>query len=185
MVLAFLLTCGLTIFFGIFGLYALEKFAYGPSEVSILFMAFGLMAALSQGVFAGPLIQRWGEELVIKYAFLGTFIGFIGMSLASTYLALLLTIGFFTLNTSLLTPAVSALTSKRTTMEQGITMGVSNAFMSLGRIVGPLWAGLLFDVYIEYPYFSGAAIMLIGFVISLLWLTGGEKEDAAAQVTIK
>jgi DHA1 family multidrug resistance protein-like MFS transporter len=177
LVMAFLMTCGLMIFYGIFGLYALEKFEYGPGEVGILFMVFGLVAALTQGVLTGPLTKRWGEALVIKFSFLGTVLGFLFMSLANTFLTILLTVGFFTLATSLLSPSIAALTSKRTTMEQGITMGVSNAFMSLGRIIGPMWAGYLFDIYIEYPYFSGAAIMFIGFLISLLWVTQGEKEE--------
>jgi DHA1 family multidrug resistance protein-like MFS transporter len=47
-------------------------------------------------------------------------------------------------------------------------MGLSNSFMSLGRIVGPLWAGFVFDINYDYPYISGAVIMLIGFLISLV-----------------
>jgi MFS family permease len=46
----------------------------------------------------------------------------------------------------LLTPAVMSLTSKKAPLEQGITMGLSNSFVSLGRIAGPSLAGFLFDV---------------------------------------
>jgi DHA1 family multidrug resistance protein-like MFS transporter len=49
-------------------------------------------------------------------------------------------------------------------------MGLGNTFLSLGRVVGPLWAGFIFDVRITLPYLSGAAIMAAGFVVSLLWL---------------
>ncbi len=49
-------------------------------------------------------------------------------------------------------------------------MGVSNSFVSLGRIVGPVWAGLVFDVQADYPYLSGSLIMLVGFVVSLFWV---------------
>ncbi|MBE9474851.1 MAG: hypothetical protein IMY85_08155 [Chloroflexi bacterium] len=51
-------------------------------------------------------------------------------------------------------------------------MGLSNSFMSLGRIAGPLWAGFVFDLNLIYPYISGAVTMLIGFIISLIWLKG-------------
>ncbi len=50
-------------------------------------------------------------------------------------------------------------------------MGLSNSFMSLGRIVGPLWAGFIFDVNFDYPYLSGTAILFIGFLVSLVWVT--------------
>lgn len=187
LVIAFLMTCGLTIFYGIFGLYALEKFDYGPGQVGTLFMVFGLVTALAQGVLAGPLTKRWGEAQVIRYSFLGTVIGFILMSLANSFYTIMLTIGFFTLATSLLSPSISALTSKRTEMDQGITMGLSNAFMSLGRILGPLWAGFIFDIYIELPYISGAVIMLFGFAISLVWVTQEKtlKPEAELPTTIK
>ena len=49
-------------------------------------------------------------------------------------------------------------------------MGLSNSFMNLARIVGPIWAGFIFDVDVNYPYLSGAAIILIGFLISLVWI---------------
>ena len=40
----------------------------------------------------------------------------------------------------------------------GITMGLSNSFMSLGRIAGPALGGVAFDINTEYPYIAGAAI---------------------------
>ena len=38
LVMAFVMTCGMMLFFGIFGLYALKKFKCGPDEVGIVFM---------------------------------------------------------------------------------------------------------------------------------------------------
>jgi DHA1 family multidrug resistance protein-like MFS transporter len=96
------------------------------------------------------------------------------MSLADSFLTVMLTTGFFIFATALLIPSVSSLTSKRTTTQQGMAMGLSNSFMSLGRIAGPLWAGFVFDINIIFPYISGAVTMLVGFVISLIWLKGDE-----------
>ena len=44
--------------------------------------------------------------------------------------------------------------------------------MSLGRMVGPSWAGFIFDTNMNYPYWSGSFIMLLGFFLSLGWLKG-------------
>jgi DHA1 family multidrug resistance protein-like MFS transporter len=60
-------------------------------------------------------------------------------------------------------------------------MGLSNSFMSLGRIVGPIWAGFVFDMNFNYPYLSGAAILFIGFLISLVGVSQGKKETARAE----
>jgi len=43
--------------------------------------------------------------------------------------------------------------------------------MSLGRVVGPLWAGEALDLNINLPYMTGAVVMLIGFVASLAFLS--------------
>ena len=172
LVLAFILTCGLMVFYGIFGLYALEKFNYGPKEVGIIFMVVGLVSAITQGGLTGPITRRWGESPVIKIGMLGSALAFILMSLAENYWSLLITIGLFVFTTSILTPAVSSLTSKRAATQQGMAMGLSNSFMSLGRIAGPLWAGFVLDLNLIYPFISGAVVMSIGFIVSLVWLRG-------------
>jgi DHA1 family multidrug resistance protein-like MFS transporter len=66
--MAFLASFGLTTFFGIFGLYALEKYTAGPEAVGAIMMVFGLVTALSQGLLVGPLTRRWGEAAVIQGA---------------------------------------------------------------------------------------------------------------------
>ncbi len=170
LLMAFLASFGLTAFFGIFGLYALQKYNAGPEAVGVIMMVFGLVTALSQGLLVGPLTRRWGEAAVIQGTLVATAVGFLAISQADTFVIFLLAIGLFTLATALLAPAVSALTSRRTVLEQGLTMGLSNAAQSLGRIAGPLLAGIAFDLYLEYPNFLGAAVMFTGFLISLVWL---------------
>jgi len=174
LVITFIMTSGLMIFYGIFGLYALERYAYGTEEVGIVFMAAGLVSALAQGLLAGPLTKRWGDSLVIKAGMLATAIGFGLMLLANTFATVLLTIGFFVLGTALLAPAVMSLTSRCATLQQGIAMGLSNSSMSLGRIVGPLAAGVAFDANPNLPYLGGAAIMLFGFVLSLVLIPASD-----------
>ncbi len=168
--MAFLVSFGLTSFEGIFGLYALQKFEYGTAQVGTIMVVVGLVSALVQGVMIGPLTRQWGEAFVIKLSLLGSSLGFLLLLTANTYPTVLLTTGFFVLTVALLRPAVASLISQRATMGQGVTLGLNNSFMSLGRIVGPLWAGYLFDINVHLPYLSGSIIMLIGFFIGLGWV---------------
>ena len=187
LVLAFLLTSGLMIFYGIFGLYALERFGYGPEEVGVVFMVVGLVTAVTQGGLTGPITRRWGEAPVIKIGMLGSAVAFLLMAGADSYWSLLVTIGLFVFTTALLTPAVSSLTSKRAETQQGMAMGLSNSFMSLGRIAGPLLAGFAFDLNLVLPFISGAVVMICGFIASLIWLKGAAPAepipDGADQIT--
>jgi DHA1 family multidrug resistance protein-like MFS transporter len=181
LVLTLLLTSGMMIFYGIFGLYALDRFSYGTEEVGIIFMVVGIVSALTQGLLTGPLTKRWGEPLLIKAAMLSSSIGFILMVLADTFWTVMLSIGVFIFATSLLVPAVTALTSKRAESMQGMAMGLSNSFMSLGRIIGPLWAGFVYDLNLILPYISGAVIMIAGFLVSLIWLKQDETVAVAGR----
>lgn len=167
LVMAFLMSYALTSFYGIFGLYALEKFSYGPQQVGVVITVVSLVSVVAQGLLTGPLTKGWGEAVVIRVALIASAVGFIFILLVDSLITVLLAAGFFSLATALLSPAVTALTSKRTTAQQGFTMGLSNAFISLGRIVGPLWAGFSFDLNINYAYLSSALVMLVGFFVSL------------------
>jgi MFS family permease len=70
-------------------------------------------------------------------------------------------------------PSILSVISKNTKLGQGVVLGLSNSFMSLGRIIGPLWAGYVFDLNYDYPYISGSLVLFLGFVVSLAWRARG------------
>jgi len=172
--MAFLVSFGLTNFQGIFGYYALERFGYGTEEVGWILAVVGLVSAIAQGVLCGPLTKRWGEATVIKVTLLGSAVTFGLLLTANNLGTLLLTTALFALPNALLRPAVISLTSKRAGPHQGTAMGLSNSFNSLGRVVGPIWAGFAFELNYSLPYLSGAAIMTAGFLISLVCVSRKE-----------
>ena len=168
--LAFLLSFGLACFEGIFGLYALRRFDYGPQQVGSIMMVIGIVSAIGQGVLTGPATRRFGEIPVIRVALLCTGIGFLLMLAASSFVTVLLTVGFFVLSNAMIGPSVASLVSKQSTGGQGMAMGLNNAFMSLGRIVGPIWAGVALDFSLILPYLTGSLVMFAGFILSVLKL---------------
>ena len=147
-------------------------------------MVVAIISTIGKSALTGPTTKRWGEATVIKASLLAGSVGFAVLLLANTYVTILLATGFFILSKTLLRPAAFALISKRATGGQGVTVGLSNSFMSLGRIAGPIWAGSIFDVNINYPYLSDSAIMFIGFLINLVWVTQGRKETTSPGVQL-
>jgi DHA1 family multidrug resistance protein-like MFS transporter len=135
-----------------------------------MMMMLGLISALAQGLLAGPLTKKLGDRTVIKGGLLATALGFGLMLLATNYVSILLATAFFGLTVALQVPALSSLTSRRATVPQGIAMGLSNSFVSLGRIVGPILGGVVLDINLSLPYISGAAFMLMAFFVSLIWI---------------
>ena len=179
---AFLVSFGLTNFEIVFGLFAVETYGYGPQQVGGLLTFIGIISAVVQGGLTGPFTRRWGEVAIIKASLLGSALGFGMMVMARSFIAVLLTMGFFIVSNAMLRPAVSALISRRASVGQGIAMGLNNAFMSLGRSVGPLWAGFAYDLNSVYPYWSGSLVMLVGFVISMLRLKPEESSLPVEEV---
>ena len=160
------------VFYGILGLYALERFGYGTDRVGLIFTVLGVVTVLGQGVLVGPLTKRFGDPQVIRWGFLASGLGLLSIPLAGSFPALLLLIGLFSAWTSVLIPSITSLTSKRSTISQGAAMGLSNSFVSLGRIFGPMIGGLVFDLNLNLPFVVGGLIMGIGMFIY------PEKEEA-------
>lgn len=175
LILAFLHSFALANFEGVFGLYAQKRYRYDAAQVGIILTVIGLISAIVQGVLTGPATRRWGDENVIKTSMLASVFGFIAMLLAPSQPAriavpVLLATGFFMFANAMIRPGVSSLISKRSNTSQGAAMGLNNAFMSLGRIIGPLWAGYSLDLNLSYPYLTGAFLMLIGFTACIFFL---------------
>lgn len=179
----FLASFGLANFEAVFGLYVLEKFGYGPGQVGVILTVVGVVSTVGR-VFTGALTRRFGDAPVIKVSLLTGAVGYLVLLSANTYVSILLATGFFVLSKTFLRPSVLSLISQRAPIRQGAAMGISNSFMNLGRIVGPIWAGVVFDVNITYPYLSGAAILFAGFLISLASVRGREKETRSAAANV-
>lgn len=170
LLLAFLATVGTTNFEAIFSLYAVDALGYGPEQVGVILSVVGVVALIGRGLLTGVFTRRWGEPAVIQGGLLAGAATFVLLVAAQSFPAVLLTVGLFVLITAFLRPAIHSLTSQRATVGQGAAMGLSSAFVSLGRIVGPLWAGAIYDIRTWLPYASGAVILVGVFLLSLRWL---------------
>jgi len=162
--LSFLVSFGLSNMEGIFGLFALERFGFGPKEVGTVMVVVGTMVAGVQMVLTGPATKRWGERTVIKATLLGLTVTFLLILTAYDFTTLLITVGLFAFTNAMLRPSISSLVSKETEVDQGLALGLNSSFMSLGRFMGPLLAGFLFDIRITLPYLVGSLIMFLGFL---------------------
>jgi DHA1 family multidrug resistance protein-like MFS transporter len=184
MILSFVVFFGLTNFEGIFGLYAQHRFDYNPVQVGWVMMVIGLISTIVQGVLTGPLTRRYGERQVIKFSLIGSSIGFLVMLAANSDLTLYITVGLFVFANAMLRPGIASLVSTETQTGQGASLGLANSFMSLGRIVGPLWAGMMFDIHISLPYLSGAVIFMFLFLISFNWLRKPARSHSGQHVPL-
>lgn len=182
LIAAFMISFAMTNFEGIYAYYAKERYSYDPHTIGIILTAVGLVSSMAQGALTGIATRRFGEVNVVKVCLVASAGGFLLMITANTLITVILTTSIFVLGNAMLRPAVSSLISQRTIQGQGIAMGLNNAYMSLGRVIGPLWAGGIIDINLSFPFITGAAIMMLGFIASLVYLKGAEKEETKTSI---
>jgi len=182
--LAFAVMFALTNFEGIFGLYAQYRFDYTASQVGLVLTIVGLISTVVQGILTGPTTKWIGERNVIKISLIGSSLGFVLMIFAKTTIPVYLTVGFFVLMNAMLRPAIQSIISKEAKSGQGIAMGLANSYMSLGRIIGPLWAGTMIDINIIFPYLSGAIVFFILFLSAMVWMKQSQTSHEPATLPI-
>lgn len=174
-VLAFIHNFAMSNFEGIFAYYAELRFGYTSQTIGIILTIVGLTSAVVQGALTGIATRKWGDVAVVKTSLFASIFGFLLMLTAHNLGTVILMTSLFILSNAMLRPGVSSLISKRADTGQGAAMGLNNAFMSLGRVVGPLWAGVALDLNINLPYMTGALVMLIGFMASLIYLSNNAR----------
>ena len=168
LVLIFILSFGLANFQGMIGLYVIDRFTFSTDQVGVLWMVMGVVMVVAQGGLTGPLTKKLGEWALIRLGLLGGAAGFGLILLSRGYVSMLLAVGWMILTLALLGPALNAYISAFAGERQGLVMGLNSAAASLGRVVGPLWGGWLYDLNLAYPFASGGLTLLVGFAFTFI-----------------
>lgn len=145
-----------------------RRFALTESGTGLLFAYIGMIMVIVQGGLIGGLVRRFGEARLLAVAPFITACGFLvisGVSLVEGLtLAWVLLIGGcvpMALGHGLTGPSLNALISRQAGSRQGLTLGLSQGVGSLARALGPPLGGLLFDLGPAWPYWVGAAVLVV------------------------
>jgi len=153
-----------------------RRFNLNQSQISYIFVMMGLIGALIQGGAIGRLSKRFGDVNLAIAGFAVMAISMMVMPLAHSIFLFLLFSAGLAMGNSLSQPTMSAIASKGASPAlQGRVLGVVQSAGSLGRVFGPVIAGVLLtrdhlgssDRYGNTPFFVGGIFIAIAFVFAM------------------
>jgi MFS family permease len=144
-----------------FAMWSRRQFGWGPEQNGYLFAGIGLISAAVQGGMVGRLAKRFGERQLVICGAAALAAGMLAIPFSSSVLWLAPAMMVVAVGFSLMTPSLNSLVSLSVDAGvQGGTMGVSRSATTLARVLGPGWAGLLFECAgKDWPFLAGAVIM--------------------------
>jgi multidrug resistance protein len=147
----------------VLALYVVHKFDAQPWQIGLLFVFGGIANAIVQAMLVERLSKRLGDRGVA----IGSLFGQAGMALVTMITPSMLLLYPVSVVRSAVTgfiwSSMGALLSKRVSdREQGVLQGVNTALGSITAVLGPLWAGVVYDrAGAESPLWMGAIILAL------------------------
>lgn len=152
-----------------FAMWSERRMGWGPQQNGYLFAFVGILSALVQGGLVGRLARRFGEANLVLQGAAALALGMLLIPFTSSLATLLAAMVVVAYGFSVITPSLNSLISLQVGAdEQGGVMGVGRSATTLARVVGPAWAGSLFSLIgLDWPYYAGAAIMVLVLLLGL------------------
>lgn len=160
---------GLASFEAIYGLFVDHKFQFTPKDIAIAITGGAIVGAFGQVVLFDWLVKRIGEVKLITYCLLVSAVLVFAVTIAFSYMSILIITMIAFIGFDLLRPAVTSYLSKVAGNEQGFVGGMNSMFTSLGNVFGPIIGGFLFDKNIDIPFLFAAVVLSIGTLIAFRW----------------
>ena len=132
-----------------------------------------------QGGLVGRLVKRWGEHRLLLAGLALLAVGLALLPISTQLATLLVALGILSAGEGAVTPTSSALLSFASPADaQGETLGLAQGVGGLGRIIGPLLAGVLFTLGVGVPFIAGAGLLALAAVLAVPALPGAQREEA-------
>ncbi|MDR6549108.1 MFS transporter [Paenibacillus qinlingensis] len=161
LIIVFVMSFGLANYETIYGLFVDQKFGFQPKDIAFIITFGSIAGAVVQVTAFSWLLKRFGEQRVITLClfFAGLFI-LLTLFVHQFWMIFAVTFIVF-LAIDILRPAISTQLSMVAEDQQGYVAGLNSAFTSLGNIAGPIAAGFLLDLDVNYPYTLACLVLLI------------------------
>lgn len=161
-------------FEAMFALFAEIQFGFGAATIGYLFAWIGVVLVVVQGLLVSHVVRWVGEHRLVPVALLLVACSLAAIAWVPSVPLLAATLGLLAVGMGFQSPSMMSMISRLADpSDQGSTLGVSQSLGSLGRVIGPLWGGWVFDRFgHSVPIYSASALMMVAVVMSLVAFQG-------------
>jgi multidrug resistance protein len=172
----FLVSAAFSGFEATFALFTERRFAFNAESIGYVFAFIGLVLAVVNGLLVGRVVPRLGERRLVPLAIALIAGALLLVSTAHTVPSLFAVCGVLALGMGFNNPALTSAVSRLSDpAEQGGMLGLAQSLAALGRIIGPVWGGYLFERAGMTTPFISAGIVMAGAL--LLAIAGVRRAD--------
>lgn len=140
-----------------------DRFGSDSSMIGVVFAITGAVGAALQGAAIGPIIDRLGERTTMLAGLALGALAYLGIVFSPSLVLAVTSIVLTAVSMAMTRPPATSILSKVTELPQGITMGLQGSFDSLGRVIGPLWAGFAYDLNQSLPFLTAAIALTVAW----------------------
>ncbi len=149
-----------------------DRFNWDYKLASISFAYVGVIMVLTQGYFIRKWIPRFGEKRTLTFGLIAMSISFFGIGLSHQVIYLGIAMTLLAVGNGCMRPPIMGLASVMTDEEeQGYVLGVMNSMGAIGRIVGPVLGGWLYQSQSqEAPFFASGLLAVVAILLFVMIL---------------
>jgi len=148
--------------------WAGTSFGWKEQQLGWFFSVIGATAAVVQGYAFGKLARRFGERALLIAGGFGMAVAIAVIPALHSSAALYAWTAVLAFANSIFGPAATGLVSVfADPTEQGTVLGAAQALAALGRLLGPLTLGRVYDASHPAAFFVAAAVMALGGLVCL------------------
>ena len=150
-------------------LFVERTFQMDAQQMGWVLTGSGGTTVIVRGVLLGPLVSKFGEAKTARIGAISLGIALLLVPLIPNKWWLAAVVLTYAGGAGTLFPSLASLVSRATHADvQGAILGGSQMIGGLGRVIGPLWAGLAFQhIAFRAPFFIGAAIVFVAVLLAL------------------
>jgi MFS family permease len=146
---------------------AVERLSFTSMDNAYMFIYIGFIIAFVQGGYVRRRAHQVGEKKMSMHGLICIIPGLVILAFAHSKVMLYFGLAFLAMGSAMIIPCLTSLVSFYTPREtQGRSLGIFRSLGSLGRVIGPIYASLVYWRFGSvFAYMIGAITLLIPLVI--------------------